>query len=56
MYENNIPESGPDRKKLLCEQMALLAEKSKECEPIIIAEIAKVMAYLETVIRETKQF
>jgi hypothetical protein len=43
MIEVKIPENYQDRKKLLHEQMALLAEQSKHCEPEIVVEMSKVM-------------
>lgn len=53
MQDSKIPETGFERKKLLCEQLALLAEKSKECEPFEIAELTKAMAVLEKVIQKS---
>ena len=38
-----VPENKQDVKELLCEQMALLAEKSKACEPLELCRLSEVM-------------
>lgn len=41
-----IPESIHDANKTLYKQLALLAEKSKECNPEILPEISKTMVLI----------
>jgi len=44
MKMKRIPENGKDVKELLCEQMGLLAEKSKvECEPSELCKLSEAM-------------
>ena len=47
----NVPENKQDVKELLCEQMALLAEKSKECEPLELCRLSEVMVQMSEHLR-----
>lgn len=49
----NIPENRQDIKELLCEQMGLLAEKSKEkeCEPLELCRLSEVMIQMSQHLR-----
>lgn len=51
MYDHNIPETDAERKKLLCEQMALLVGRSKSTSTEKLAELTKAMVLLELAIK-----